>query len=341
MKTVVFDSDVIEQEVKPREKLVRFREMLEGEVRDKISNGADLKACPCPACHSEQSRPAFDKFRLTYLRCRSCSTLYVSPRPSDKVLIDFYRHSDAWTFWREHILPETRDTRRNKIFYPRARWLLDVCDEYRPEAVRGAIAGYHSDLLIDELFKLEPGLFHLMVVNPIADLEFSAKEQKRVTIVQADSYEIQGDESLDIILAFDLLDRCADIDFFLDSAYKSLKPGGLLVAGTILTGFDVLVLWDRSENIYPPDRLNLFSTEGLTHMTRRYGFEMLELSTPGRFDVESVQRAVRSFPESQWPRFTRYLCENRDHEALREFQEFLQKFRLSSFGRMVLRKTGE
>ena len=340
MKTVVFDSGIIEQEVKPHKKLLLFREMLEREVIEKISNHTELVSCFCPACHSDQSRPAFDKYRLAYHQCLRCSSLFVSPRPSDIVLIDFYRHSDAWTYWREHILPETEEIRRNKIFYPRARWLLDVCDEYRPDAGCGMIVGYHSDLLIDELLRLEPDLFQLIVVNPIADLEVGTMNRPRVTIEPASTYAVGGNESLDIVLAFDLLDRCSDTDLFFASAHRSLKPGGLLITSTILTGFDVLVLWDRSENIYPPDRLNIFSTEGLTHIARRYDFELLELSTPGRFDTESVQRAVHSFPDSDWPRFIRYLCENRDETTLRELQEFLQKFRLSSFGRIVLRKSG-
>ncbi|MDP7417102.1 MAG: methyltransferase domain-containing protein [Desulfobacterales bacterium] len=338
MKTVVFESDIIEQEVKPHNKLNIFRELLSKEVQEKIAKPEKLEACHCPACTSNRSEAAFEKFHLIYLQCRRCKSLYVSPRPSDVVLIDFYRYSKAWGFWREQILPDTREFRRKKIFYPRARWLLDLFDEYRPDAKLGVVVGYHSDLLIEALLNLEPDLFQLIVANPIADLELAHGDRRRVIVEPVSSYAVEGIESVDVVIAFDLLDRCSDIDLFFNSACRSLKPGGLLITSTILTGFDVLVLWDRSENIYPPDRINLFSTEGLTYITERYGFELLELSTPGRFDTESVHRAVRSSPEYEWPRFIRYLFENRDETAFGEFQEYLQKFRLSSFGRLVLRK---
>ena len=213
-----------------------------------------------------------------------------------------------------------------------------MCDEYRPEAECGVAVGYHSDMLIQELYRLEPDLYPIIVTNPIANIEWIDIEIPGVTFLPSSTFDFQEITPIDILLAFDFLDRCADIDAFFKNANRSLKPGGLLIASTILTGFDMWVLWDKSENIYPPDRLNLFSIEGLKILFQNHGFEILELSTPGMFDTESVNRAVRSNPEIEWPRFIRYLFENRDESAFRELQEFLQKFRLSSFGRIVLRK---
>ena len=98
------------------------------------------------------------------------------------------------------------------------------------------------------------------------------------------------------------------------------------------------MLWEDAENIYPPERLNLFSVEGLTQLCQRHGFEILEFSTPGFFDVEIVRHAVAARPDGPWPRFVRYLAEMRDDEALQALQEYLQRFRLSSFGRIALQK---
>ena len=73
-------------------------------------------------------------------------------------------------------------------------------------------------------------------------------------------------------------------------------------------------------------------------MFERHGFDALEFSTPGTFDVEIVQRAIHADPENDWPRFIRYLIENRDEDALNALQEYLQAYRLSSFARLVLRR---
>jgi hypothetical protein len=80
------------------------------------------------------------------------------------------------------------------------------------------------------------------------------------------------------------------------------------------------------------------TVEGLSALFLRHGFEPLEFSTPGMFDVEEVQRVVREHPEATWPRFVHYLVENRGEEVLGALQEFLQRFRLSSFARLVLRR---
>jgi SAM-dependent methyltransferase len=339
MRTVVFDSNVVETEVKPHGKLDIFRKMLSDEVRDTLAVAGTLHPSPCPACAADDGHRAFEKSNLGYFQCGNCSSLYVSPRPTDAAIIDFYRRSLAWKFWREQILPETRATRRSKIFYPRARWLLDVCDKYQPDAERGVAVGYHSDLLLDVLHQLEPNLFHVTVTNPIADIEWAGIEIPGVSVQPMAAFDFSELESIDILLAFDFIDRCADLETFFGNVRKSLKPNGLFVASTILTGFDVWMLWDRSENIYPPDRLNLFSINGLKSLSQRHGFEILELSTPGMFDADSVRRAIEADPGFQWPRFMRYLFETGEPSTFHEFQEFLQKHRLSSFGRIVLRKT--
>ena len=42
------------------------------------------------------------------------------------------------------------------------------------------------------------------------------------------------------------------------------------------------------------------------------GWELLELSTPGMFDVEIVRRAVEANPSGEWPRVLRALVLDAD-----------------------------
>ena len=338
MKTMVLDRDILELEIKPQAMLDEYRQLIAQEVKERLAIPNQLTPCVCPGCQSDASTVAFEKFGLTYLECDRCRTVYVAPRPSEEALTDFYRNSSSSRFWRERILPETRETRREKLFRPRAQWLLDVVDRYRPEARLGIIVGYHNDLLIEELARQEH-LFQIVVTNPIADIEFAGISLPGITIRPTPVNALDSLGPADVFLAFDILDRCADVDALFAAARAALAPGGLLLASTtLISGFDLQVLWDRSRSIYPPDRLNLLSVEGLTALFERHGFESLEFSTPGMFDVEIVQRAIRADPEGDWPRFIRYLIENRDEDALHALQEYLQKYRLSSFARIVLRR---
>jgi hypothetical protein len=340
MKTVVLDHDVVEVEVKPHAMLDEYRVLLAGDVGGSLAIAEKLIGCVCPGCRSRENRPAFAKYGLVYLECTGCGSVYVSPRPSEGALVDFYRNSRAAQFWREKILPETQDVRRTKLFRPRAQWLLDVVDEYHPKPESGIAVGYHNALLIEELQEQESQLFPIVVTNPVADIEFEGLKLPGVEVHPMPIGELAGLGPVDIFMAFDILDRCSDLEMLFSVARDALAPGGILLGTTILiSGFDLQVLWDRSESIYPPERMNLLSAEGLTSLCARHGFEVLEFSTPGMFDVEVVQHAIKENPEEGWPRFIQYLVEKRDEGALSALQEFLQRFRLSSYARIVLRQT--
>jgi len=337
MKTVVLDRDVVETEVKPHHLLAEYRRLLERDVTARLLQG--LEECSCPGCGGGEKRPAFSRFGMSYCQCRVCHSLFVSPRPTESALVSFYRESEAACFWRQELLPATREARRAKLFRPRAQWLLDVVDEFQPQARKALAVGYHNELLLEELLAQEQQLFEIVVANPVADIEFAGQALAGVRLSPVPLQAVARLGPADLFMAFDILDRCADLEGLFGAARAVLPPGGLLLGTTTLgSGFDVQVLWERAEGIYPPERLNLLTVEGLTLLAGRHGFEVLEFSTPGMFDTDEVQRAVREQPEADWPRFIRYLVENRGEEALGALQGFLQRFRLSSFARIVLRR---
>jgi hypothetical protein len=337
MKTVVLDRDMIEMEVRPHVLLAEYRRLLAQGVAEMLLLG--LKDCICPGCGGTEKSLAFSRFGMNYCQCPVCHSLFVSPRPTEAALISFYRESEAARFWRQELLPATREARRAKLFQPRAQWLLDAVDEFRPQARRALAVGYHNELLLEELLAQEQQLFEIVVANPVADIEFAGRMLERVCFIPTPMHAVAELGQVDLFLAFDILDRCPDLEALFVAARSVLLPGGLLLGTTILgSGFDIQVLWERAEGIHPPERLNLLTVEGMNLLFERHGFEVLEFSTPGMFDAEEVQRAVREQPGADWPRFIRYLAENRGEEALGALQEFLQRFRLSSFARIVLRR---
>jgi hypothetical protein len=339
MRTVVLDRDMVEVEIKPQQLQSEYRGLLERDL-DKLAAG-DLVQSNCPGCVGGDARPAFTRSGFSYLSCDGCRSLYVAPRPGEKALTDFYRHADSAVFWREKLLPATREARRVKVSRPRVEWLLDVVDEYLPDARSAIAVGHHSDLLMEELAAQDGGSFATVVTNPVADVEFADRNFPGVSVRPMPLAEFGVLGPVDVVLAFDILDRCADPDLLFAQASAAMGAGGLLLATTILgSGFDIQVLWDKAEGIYPPERLNLLSVEGLTCLFERHGFEALEFSTPGTFDVETVRQAVNADPGGDWPRFIRYMVEHRDEAAMEGLQEYLQRARLSSFGRIALRKKG-
>jgi hypothetical protein len=119
-----------------------------------------------------------------------------------------------------------------------------------------------------------------------------------------------------------------------------MAPDGLLLLTTRSgSGFDLSILEGHARYLFVPEHLNLLSLAGLERLMERAGFELLELSTPGELDIGLVRDSLLRDPSIPVPEFVRLLVEHRDEVAHRDFQEFLQKHRLSSHVRLAARRT--
>ena len=291
MKTVVSLQDLLELEIRPGALLGEYQRLTEAAVREWPADS--LHDVACQACGSRAARPAFERYGLLYKECERCGTVYLSPRPDASALAAHARDSAPARFWRERVVPETEDVRREKILGPRGDWVHDAIAEYAPHASR---------------------------------------------IVELSPYGDAPRAPADVLTAFETFDRAADLPGVVRMAHDALVPGGLLFAtAPSVSGFELQVLWDRARTVAPPDKINLLSIRGFTALFAD-GWEILELSTPGMFDVETVRRAVHADPAADWPRFVRTLVTDATEQQRMEFQEYLQRARLTSFARLLVRR---
>ena len=160
-----------------------------------------------------------------------------------------------------------------------------------------------------------------------------------VSIFRESDWGAKLEGQVDVVSLFEVIGHASDTDDFLNKISRILKPQGLCFLTTILSsGFDIRVLWEQSGNIYPPDRLNVFSVEGLKKLFARHNFECIEFSTPGILDLEIVAKVAQNNPDLQISRFARSLINNKDENVKRAFQEFLQANLLSYYGLILIRK---
>jgi hypothetical protein len=337
MKTIVSVQDLIELEIKPDVLLAEFYALTAKAVDETLVVEASLHVA-CPGCGSPQASPAFKKSGLAYQQCGNCASLYVSPRPSQAALTDYYRNSRPARFWREHILPVTEAVRLEKIVQPRAMWVLDALAEAGFKTACGLDLSSHGRALVDEILQAGSVVQHVTAAHPLAEKDFSPLPEK-VDLKPRPLGEVEALGPVDFVTAFDVLDRCADAAALVRGVLGVLHPGGLLfIVAPCISGFELQVLWERARSIMPPDKLNLLSVEGFTSLFPVPQWEICEFSTPGMLDVQNVIRCIRENPDADWPRFIRYMLTKRDENARMAFQEFLQAHRLSSFARLVVRK---
>lgn len=339
MKTVVISNDFREFEIHPPELFKKYREIVKDELLNKYLKKWSLFDTNCPACNSKKKKNVFIKFGMNYFECENCKSLFVSPRPSEEQISEYFRSSKAMSFWKEHFYKETTPDRVRIMFGPRAVWIADLTEKYFEKPKQLIDVKSKSGEFIKEIHKLN--LFQKKVLlDPLIDMDKSPMSNNELQIIN-ESIETASKGLIcgDAITAFEVIDRVSNPEQFLIQAKSMLKDKGLLFLTTsTISGFDLQILWNQSKNIFPPDHMNLFSIEGITELINKCGFEIIEMSTPGQLDVEIVKNEMKNNPNLQLPRFISYLIEKRDDDSHRAFQDYLQRFELSSHLRIAAQK---
>lgn len=217
-------------------------------------------------------------------------------------------------------------------------WIANLTEEYFQDpkvfvSLNPISLGFLQEIDNLNLFKTK------ILFNPYIKTPKSFTRKKVFKIIDGDFTKNLNEINANAVSALGVIDRVFSPEKFLNTAKSLLLNGGLLFLTTsTISGFDLQVLWDKSKSIFPPDRINLLSIEGLTTLFEKNGFEIIELSTPGQLDVELVKNALNENKDIELPRFISYLLNNREENTLRSFQEFLQYFKLSSHVRIAARK---
>ncbi len=339
MKNIVVFDEYREIDLKPSGLIKEYIDLTREDVAKFFLKSKSLEECLCPACFSNRFEPAFKKLGLSYCSCQSCHTLFISPRPDEKTINEFYHAAPSRVFWREELSNATKKKRDEKIIKPRFQWIVESTQEYFPAAKHFADINTNQWGYLEELAHAE-NFSRKTLINPFVKIP-KLKDIDGGHVWEAPWWEVDLKDAVDVISVFEVADRSAQPDVLFKKIKEMLRPQGLVfLTAIVATGFDIQVLWDQAENLYPPDRMNVFSVEGLRALVDRHGFECIELSTPGVLDVEIVARAVKDDSKIELPRFVKSLLSRKDVEVRRAFQEFLQTGLMSSYCRVVLRKKG-
>ena len=341
MKNVVFTDTAREVEFKPDSIFERYLAMNAADIKKEFGNKKNLISSICPACRSDEHKKAFVKSGFPYLECTNCGTVYMSPRPDDHDIRNHFLAAPSSHYWQETLTQTTAEKRREKIYLPRFQWILDTCDEYLSGPK--IIADIHSKNInfTQELVKSK-NFSKKIIANPYFDpssMDEPPHSSTNMSIVLETREQKKERDRANVITAFEVLDYTSDVDALMSTIRDLLSGDGLCFITTIsISGFDLQVLWEHSESVFPLDRINVFSYRGLKIFFERHGFDLIEFSTPGMLDLNIVEEAYRKHPGRRIPRFIKTMIERNDEQLKKDFQMFLQVNKLSSFVRIVARK---
>jgi len=334
MRNIVIYDEYHQSDFKPSDLFKQYMQMLSSDIFRFLVDGQKLTETPCPACASASSQKIFERYRLTYRQCQACDTLYISPRPSDEQINHFYVNAPSCRFWREQLSEASRVKRSEKIIKPRLEWVLDSVTEYFPHA-KHWVDIHAAQWRYVQAMAEAPMFSQKTLINPYCHL----KNIEGINVIAQPWWKVQLPQPADIVTIFESIDQATKPSDLLASVRGMLEKGGLCFMTCILSsGFDIKELGPHAQNIYPPDRLNVFSVKGIKSLIDQHGFECLELSTPGILDVEIVAKTLKDDPQASVSPFVRDLVLNQSDDVRRSFQEFLQANLLSSYGRILIRK---
>lgn len=248
---------------------------------------------PCPACGSDDSQKRFEKSELTYVDCRACGTMYINPRPTPKILEWYYKNSETYQFWSEHIFPASEDARREKIFKPRAKRLIDICTRHDVPTGTLVEVGAGFGTFNEEVLKLN--VFNRVVaIEPTPDLAKICRS-KTLEVIELPIERVDLEKSqVDVIASFEVIEHLFDPDQFIERCASILSPGGLLVLSCPnVFGFEIQVLQEASDSV-DVEHLNYFHPKSLSKLIEDKGMKVIEIQTPGELDAELVRKKTLS-----------------------------------------------
>jgi len=301
------------------------------ELLDQSDDFVDLNFCP--ACNSENIEHAFKKHGYEYCTCLSCSTIFISPRPSQSMLNWYLNESPTAAFRNSDEYWQGMEIRINELINFRARWISELCTRFALNS-NGPIVDVETRLIgyLNELERLN--LTPIISAKPLTTLRDNFDNTPE--LVNLDNSNAR------VVTAFDNLEHQINPLDLVQASYNTLSPGGLLIITTRSgSGFDIQVLWEHCSTIFPIEHINLISIEGMKALLKRTGFEIIEISTPGQIDVQMIERVLNEGVDIEIPRFLRYFFTHRDKYAKHRLQQFLQENLLSSYMRVVARKVIE
>lgn len=320
-----------EEQIRPEALRAEQQRRFASDVQRLVEGIGSFVPVDCPACGEHGRRPAFDKMGIDYVICEYCGTMYVSPRPTPEQLAEYYRTSENYRFWAEHVFPASETARLERIVRPRLGRLLSVCDSLGVGRGRLVEVGPGFGTFCQEAAR--SGAFtHVVAVEPTPSLASACKE-RGVEVVESriEDVDIAQLGVPDVVVAFEVIEHLFDPGAFIDSCRRLLPADGLLVLSCpSAAGFDVQVLGAASDTV-DAEHLNYFTPRSLPLLLDAHGFEVLDVQTPGELDAELVRNkaAEGAVSLAEQPFLEQVLIDEWDRLG-GPFQTFLASHLLSS-----------
>lgn len=322
-----------EEEIRPQQ---LFDELLRLNKEDIeiYFNDSEYKKINCPACGNIGSF-SFNKNYFNFDECPKCKTLYVSPRPSKKSFNNYYTNSKSTEFWATTFYKATEKNRREKIWKPKAKLIAEKISKYSNETQSVIDIGGGYGVFMEEFVLLSK--LNGIVIEPSKFLSDICRN-KGLTVLEKFLEDVDRNDlpkNRKTFVSFELFEHLHNPKYFLEVLYNLMNSGDSFIFTTLSgMGIDIQTLWEDSKAVSPPMHLNFFNPKSIEILLKKVGFDVIEVSTPGKLDIDIMNNCKESIKDRFWKNFLEYSNE----EEKEKIQEFISSSKLSSHMMIICQK---
>lgn len=293
----------------------------------------------CPACGRDSNSSEFEKDGFNFNRCDFCDTLYVSPRPSENKLLEYYGHSKSIEYFTKQILENTKEIRTERIFKPRATSIIDLLANIQLKRNVLVDVGGGNGLFLESFDSAGAGFEKYINVEP-SNEGANLTLERGFDVFNGFIEDFNSYLKIDLITAFELIEHLFNPMTFLNKISSLMGTNGIFILTTPnIEGFDLLLLGSKSDNIAAPNHLNYFNPQSIKILLEKCGFEIIHIETPGVLDLNIVENKINRGIEIE-DKFISFLL-RKDNQTKDNFQKFLIDNNLSSNMMVVAKKARE
>lgn len=326
-----------EDEIRPDRLMPRSFELLEEDTRRLMADRDQFVDVGCPACGLRERERYCQKRGMEFELCLECGTVYGTPRPTPARLARYYQEAKYYDYWNQYIYPQSESARREKVMRPRVERILEICRKHGASTDRLLEVGAGSGLFCE----VAAASGHFRRVVAVEPTPGSARqcEARGLEVIRSPIETVAFDEGrASVIVAFEVVEHLFSPDEFVKKCARLLEPGGLLVLTCPnIEGFDVDLLREAADTV-TPEHLNYFNPRSLPRLTEGIGLETLEVSTPGKLDVDIVRKKALAGWDAALPGVLKRVVLGESDALRARFQSFLAENGLSSHMWLVARR---
>ena len=298
-----------EEEIRPESIFDEYLRLAKIDTKVFFDN-APREEITCPACgiNGEQS---FSKNRFNYELCPDCSTLFVSPRPINDAFVRYYSSAPSTEYWATTFYKATADARREKLWKPKVNVIQQITEKFGTGDEKVIDIGGGYGIFSEEMFSLFGR--DVTVIEPGALLAKSCRD-RGINVIEKFLEDVKKSdlpEGNKVFVSLELFEHLHSPELFLKQLYELMLPGDLFIFTTLSSmGADIQGLWENSKSISPPHHLNFLNPYSVKILIKRIGLKVLEVSTPGKLDIDILSNNVDLIKDRFLKTFVKYASDS-------------------------------